>query len=215
MKKRYTLLWVLAGTLMVVASCGPSQKVTSSWVNPDFQKGQKKYTRIFIAAIVNNKSVRANLENDMAAAARAKGYQVVRSLDVYGPTFTKDNTPSREAMLDKIRTQGCDLIYTVTLVDKQNETRYVQGSNAYSPWPSYGYGFRGYYNYWSPYMYDPGYYTTDRTYFMEGDLFDAASENMIWSVQTEAYNPSSIESFSKNLTDMMMKQVQKDLGVKK
>jgi hypothetical protein len=84
----------------------------------------------------------------------------------------------------------------------------------YAPFPGYGYGYRGYYNYWSPMMYDPGYYTTDKTYFMEGDLFDVASENMIWSVQTESYNPSSIEKFSKDLTQLMLERAENDLKIK-
>jgi hypothetical protein len=215
MKKITTYAMLLIAATMFILSCGPSQKVTSSWVNPQFQKGQKKYNKIFIAALMNNQTVRSSLEKNMAIAAQAKGYQVVRSQDVFGPSFTKDNLPSKEVMLDKIRASGCDLIYTVTLVDKKSEQRYVPGTTAYQPWPTYGYGFRGYYNYWSPTMYDPGYYTTDKTYFMEGELFDAGNENMIWSVQTEAYNPSSIESFSKSLTDVMMKQVEKDLAVPK
>jgi hypothetical protein len=215
MNKPNSPLLFLVAALVVLASCGTSQKVTSSWVDPHYQKGQRKYHKIFIAAVVNNKSVRTSLENDLANAARSRGYEVVTSLEVYGPSFTKDNTPSREEMIGKIRTVGCDLIFTVTLVDKLSESRYVPGTNSYSPWSAYGYGFRGYYNYWSPYMSDPGYYTTDKAYFMEGALFDAASENMIWSVQTEAYNPSSIESFSKSLTELMVRQVQKDLGVAK
>jgi hypothetical protein len=64
-------------------------------------------------------------------------------------------------------------------------------------------------------MYDPGYYTTDKTYFMEGELFDAETETMIWSVQTESYNPSSIDKFSKQLTDLMQARLEKDLGLKK
>lgn len=205
----------LVALILVAASCGPSQKVTSSWVNPDHVVGAKKYHKIFVGALVHNPSVRQHLEEDMAAAAKAKGYEVVRSIDVFGPAFTKDNAPSKEAMLEKIRSLGCDLIYTVTLVDKQSEQRYVPGNNAYVPYPTYGYRFHGYYNYWSPYMYDPGYYTTDKTYFMEGELFDADTESMIWSVQTEAYNPSSIDSFAKQLTELMQSRLEKDLALKK
>jgi hypothetical protein len=205
----------LVALILFAASCGPSQKVTSSWVNPEHVVGAKKYHKIFIGALVHNPSVRQHLEEDMSAAAKAKGYEVVRSIDVFGPSFTKDNAPSKDAILEKVRSQGCDLIYTVTLVDKQSEQRYVPGNNAYSPYPMYGNRFPGYYNYWSPYMYDPGYYTTDKTYFMEGELFDAGNETMIWSVQTEAYNPSNIDTFSKQLTELMQKRLEHDLGLKK
>jgi len=215
MKKLSSAFLALIAVSMLFESCGPAQKVTSSWVNPQHVVGAKKYHKIFIAALVNNPSVRQHLEEDMASAGKAKGYEVVRSIDAYGPSFTKDNAPSKEAILEKVRSLGCDLIYTVILVDKQSEQRYVPGTATYAPYSGYGYRFPGYYNYWSPYMYDPGYYTTDKTYFMEGELFDAETETMIWSVQTESYNPSSIDKFSKQLTDLMQARLEKDLGLKK
>jgi hypothetical protein len=128
---KYALL--LFSTAMAFLSCGPSQKVTSSWVNPEHVVGAKKYHKIFIGALVHNAAVRQHLEEDMSAAARARGYEVVRSIDVFGPSFTKDNAPSKDAILDKVRAQGCDLIYTVTLVDKQSEQRFVPGTSTYAP----------------------------------------------------------------------------------
>jgi hypothetical protein len=212
MKNLLKTFALIMAAIMVLHSCGPSQKVTSSWKNPNFTS-EKKYAKIFIVSVSSNQKVKLNLENEMAAAATAKGFQVVKSHDVFQPTFTRETTPDKDIMLTKIREMGCDLIYMVTLIDKKSETRYVPGS-MYAPYPAYGYGFRGYYNYWYPMMYDPGYYTTDKTYFMEGDLFDVATETMIWSVQTESYNPSSIEKFSKELTQLMLDQAEKDLRIK-
>jgi hypothetical protein len=205
------IIGILAAVLLLI-SCGPSQRVISSWKNPNF-KAEKKFTKIFVASMSSNQKVKINLENEMAAAATARGFTVIKSQDIFQPSFTHEKAPDKDVMLAKIRELGCDLIYTVTLIDKQSETRYVPGG-MYAPFPGYGYGYRGYYNYWSPMMYDPGYYTTDKTYFMEGDLFDVASENMIWSVQTESYNPSSIEKFSKELTQLMLERAEKDLKIK-
>ena len=63
-------------------------------------------------------------------------------------------------------------------------------------------------------MFDAGNYVIDKTYFMEGSLFDTASETMIWSVQTETINPSSIEKFSKELVSLMMEKSYEDLKMK-
>lgn len=209
MKKSFVL--VPLAMILLLSSCGPAQKVTSSWKDPSYQP--KGYKKIFIAALVQNKNVKAKLEAEMSAAASSMGYQVVKSMDEFPPTFTKETAPTKEAIMDKVRELGCELIYTVTLTHRQSETRYVPGT-AYAPFPGYGYGFGGYYGYWMPYAYDPGYYTTDRTYFMEGSLFEVSTEKLIWSVQTESYNPASIESFSQGLTQIMMEQAKKDLKVK-
>ena len=55
-----------------------------------------------------------------------------------------------------------------------------------------GTGFYGYYNYWSPTLYDPGYYNTDHTYFVEANAFDVETQAIIWSVQVKAMNPSNV-----------------------
>jgi hypothetical protein len=102
---------------------------------------------------------------------------------------------------------------TVALVDKTSETRYVPGTATYMPYGSYGYGWGGYYGYGMS-TYNPGYYTTDKTYFVESHIFDVESEKMIWSAQSEAYNPSSISKFSRDYTTVLADRISKDLAIK-
>ena len=213
MKNDNRILIAALGFALLLAACGPAQRVTSSWKNPNYVPG-KKYNKVFIAALVSKSNVRNSIENHMAASAKARGFEVVKSIDVYAPTFTQTGAPDKDAMINKIKELGCDLIFTVSLVNKESETRYVPGNNMYAPWPGYGYGFRGYYGYMYPYAWDPGYYTTDKTYFMEGNLFTVQNEELIWSVQTESYNPESIDKFSQGLTEVMLERAQKDLKVK-
>jgi hypothetical protein len=198
--------------LISTTSCGPSQRVTSSWKNPEHAVG-KSYQKVFISAITGNKRVRVSLEDHMARAAREQGMAVVKSLDEFPVTFTRESTPDKELMMSRIRALNCDLIFTVTLLEKKSEARYVPGT-PYMPYAGYGLRFRGYYQYWWPIMYDPGYYTTDRSYSMEGNLFDVESERLIWSVQTESFNPEGIDAFSRGLTEVMLERAVKDLKMK-
>ena len=209
--KRIQVLLILL-TLILLVCCETTQKVTYSWRNPSF-KAEGPYKKIFLAALVNNPHVRTHLEEEMGKAARAKGFQIEQSLDHFPVSFRDKEPASREKMIDKIRELNCDLIFTINLTDKTSETRYVQsGFGFYGPFPAYGLQFRGFYSYWYPYYYDPGYYVTDKTYFMEGNLFDAKSETMIWSVQTRTINPSSIERFSSDLVSMMLEKAMTDLS---
>lgn len=197
--------------MAILQGCETTQKVTYSWKNPSF-KNEKTYKRIFLAALVNNPHVRTHLEEEMGKAAQAEGFSIERSLDFFPISFRERTPATREKMMDKIKELGCDLIFTITLVDKQSETRYVQsGFGFYGPFPAYGLQFRGFYSYWYPYYFDPGYYVTDKTYFMEGNLFDAGSETLIWSVQTKTINPGSIERFSSDLVRIMLEKAINDL----
>lgn len=209
--KRHIVFFGLALTILFSQSCETTQKVTYSWKNPSF-KTDRQYKKIFLAALVNNPHVRTHLEEEMGKSAIAQGFTIERSLDYFPISFRERTPASREKMMGKIKELGCDLIFTITLVDKQSETRYVQsGLGFYGPFPSYGLQFRGFYSYWYPYYFDPGYYVTDKTYFMEGNLFDAETETLIWSVRTRTINPESIERFSSNLVSMMLDKALNDL----
>ncbi len=69
--------------------------------------------------------------------------------------------------------------------------------------------FYEYYFYYSPAMYTPGNYETDKTYYIEINLYDADTEKLVWSSQSETTNPSSIESvapyFAKTVVDQLIK----------
>ena len=207
---KFSALLLLIVTSMMMG-CETTQKVTYSWTNPSF-KPDKKYQKIFLAALVNNPHVRTHLEDEMGKSASAQGLNQERSLDYFPVSFREKTPASREKMMEKIKELNCDLIFTISLVEKSSETRYVQsGLGFYGPYPAYGLQFRGFYSYWYPYYFDPGYYVTDKTYFMEGNLFDAQSETLIWSIQTRTINPASIERFSADLVSMMLEKALTDL----
>ncbi|WP_315822938.1 hypothetical protein [Paraflavitalea speifideaquila] len=64
-------------------------------------------------------------------------------------------------------------------------------------------------------MWDPGYYTTDKTYFMETNLYDASNEKLIWSAQSETMNPGSIDNFVRDYPKKLVEQLVKDGLLKK
>ncbi|MFZ9239890.1 MAG: hypothetical protein ACO22R_02010 [Chitinophagaceae bacterium] len=206
---------VLKGIFIVllITGCGTQHSITYSWSNKEFHS-PTTYKKIFVAALVSNPHVRTHLEEEMGIAANKKGFQVERSWDHFPPTFASKNPPSKEQMIEKIHSLQCDIIFTINLVDKRSETRYIPGGMWYDgPYPGYGFYFRGFYSYWYPFLYDPGYYVTDRYYFMEGNLFDAKTETLIWSVQTTSINPSSIEDFSRSLIEVLMQKAIDDMKV--
>jgi hypothetical protein len=200
---------------LVILSCSSGIKVTNSWKNPSPDTVGKTYRNIFIAALTDNQFARNTMEENLAEAAGARGYTITRSSMVLTPTFSQQKIPSKDDILQKVKESNSDAIFTVALISKEDRDRYVQGEVNTSP--SYGwYGsFGGYYGTIAGPIYTPGYYTTDKTYYLESNLFDAKSEKILWSARTEAYNPSSIEKFCKQYTETMIKQLERDGVIKK
>lgn len=205
MKTTYYLAMI---GIVLMAACATTTHVTNFWRTPDAPG--KSYNTIFVAAMVHNQAAKQSIENNLAIAAQDRGFKVIKSGDIFPPNFTKENVPSKEAILNKVRELGADAIFTMAVVDKSSETRYVPGSGPYAPYPAWGwYGsFWGYYNYWYPTMYNPGYYTTDKTYFLESNLYDAGNESLLFSVQSETMNPNSIDDFSKSYTKSLVRALE-------
>ena len=147
----------------------------------------------------------------MAASLSKAGYRTVKSFDIL-PPFTGGATPTKEELFSKITESGADAILTVALIDKETETRYVPGNAAYAPMPRFGYygSFWGYYNTWFPTLYSPGYYEEEKTYFIETNLYDASTEQLLWSGQSETYNPSSLEMFSREFSKVVVSKMADD-----
>jgi hypothetical protein len=76
---------------------------------------------------------------------------------------------------------------------------------------SYGYGgYYGYYNYYYPQVYSPGYYSVDKTYYLETNMYDIASDKLVWSVQSEASNPTNLSDTFKSYSYMLIKHLQNE-----
>jgi hypothetical protein len=50
---------------------------------------------------------------------------------------------------------------------------------------------------------------------MQSNLYDAATEELMWSVQSEVFNPSSLNNFSKSYMNTLVKQLTRQNLLKK
>jgi len=198
-------------TNFTLNSCSPSIKTTSSWVNKERKTPQQPYKSVFIVVLKENLETKTTVENDIANAARAKGFKTYTSMESFGPISGKEGLPVKEAFLKKVADLNCETIFSVALVDKQSETRYVPGSSyAYTPYPRYGYYgmFGGYYNYASTSFYSPGYYSTDKTFFLESNLYDAKTEELFVLTESKAKNPLAIQKSIKLSTESLINELE-------
>ncbi len=208
---RAILILALAGLTMLI-SCSQSQMVMNSWVNREELKGQK-YHKVMILAMTPNWENRKIVEEEMGLATEKEGVEVARSSDVLTPGTSTMTLHDKDLVLQKVKELNCDAIFTMSVKDAKSSDRYVQGTVvAYAPYPYHSYygSFNGYYGYMYPVMSTPGYYTNDKTYILEGNLFDASTGKILWSMQSDAYNPAGIKSFSREYSALVIYQIKKE-----
>src|SRR5215217_15507 len=210
-RRLLTSMFLLIACSILLYTCSPSTRITGSWVEPSAQGQPFQGKRVFIASLTRNMELRTKLENTLAEQATKRGISVIKSTEHFSPDFYQ-KIPEEKALLQQIRNSGANAILTVSLINKESETRYVPGTRTYSPFSYYRWygGFYSYFNYWRPSLYEPGYYVTDKTYFMETNLYDIKTNRLIWSAQSETMNPGSIDEFARTYPKVLIAQLIKD-----
>jgi len=209
--------FVLLMTTFIFAACSSPKKSTGVWVNKEKIQG-KSFSKIFIVVMTADPEARSTVENDIAAIATSRGHPVVKSIDVIETDIKNPKVPTKDEVVAKIKETGCDGVFVVALLKKEEAVGFTQGTTAYSiaPYQSYGGGtYTGYYTYWYPSVSTPDYYSHEKTYVMQSNLYDVASEEIMWSVQSKIFDPETLKKFSKAYTSTLIKQLEKEKLIKK
>jgi hypothetical protein len=204
----YVTSGIILGIMFAIA-CTPRTRVTASWASP--QAEEMAFNNVLVAVMVDNVNVKRSLESMLVQELMDEGIDATMSLDIFPPKY-RDGLADRDEIMDLIRENGYDGIMTVALIDTETETRYVPGRTTYAPsrfFPYYG-RFYGYYSHWHPRLFEPGYYRTDRTYFYETNFYDAETEELIWSAQSESMDPARAERFSRQFASSIVREMKGD-----
>jgi len=219
----YTLL--LTGILM---GCSKTTTMIASWKRPDFVA--KKYQKLGVVVFSPRMSSRAIVETDMAYEFRVRGVKAIGTFDVFPFAGRKeliqkmDPEELKQKVRKRVNDMKMDALLTITVLDKEKEQRYVQGTNVsvgvgapiygagypyYSGHAAYRHSYYGYYAYAAGTVYDNGYYTTTTTYFVETNVYDVETEQLIWTGQTKTKDPDSLEKESKNFAKLIVDEILK------
>lgn len=194
-------------------SCGSTDtNVTDSWKSKQ-AKGYKKVNSIFIAFLNPNQEDKTTLENELAYWAKQKGVKPIKSYEVF-EGVSQSNMPSREEVIKKIKDTGAETIFVMSMRTSDTDPNMVKDNIAGYAVP-YTISFYGYYSNVFPLVYDPNYYSSDKVYYMESKLFDAETEELLWSSKSTTYNPQDFEGFVKSYVNTLFRQLEKDGIIKK
>ena len=177
-----------------LASCGPSTKIVDSWRDPAVVVNTSQLNKFVVAALLKNEGVRKRTEDLMASYYPGKAVQSYKEL---GSSELKEN---EEFYNKKLKQEGFDGIVVMRIVKVDKDQRYVPGS-----YPVYYRTWRGYYATVWPQYYDPGYFTTDKTYYVEVNVYSVTDNKLVWSGTTSTINPSG----NTELFDSVVKAVDK------
>ena len=201
-------LQCIAFSLLFIAGGCTSSRITTSWKAENAVP--QKYNKIMVLALIREtgRTIQENMENHFVGDLHDLGYNAVSSLKEYGPKAF-DNM-DENAAIGKLKNSGIDAIMTIVLLDKQKERKYVPGNVYYTPYSYYSNRFWGYRTTLYQRVYEPGYYVTDTKYFWESNLYDMSTQKLVYSVQTESFDPASSELLGHEYGQLIVKDMLKN-----
>jgi hypothetical protein len=188
--------------LIFITSCS-NTKLTSSW-KPANASALAPGNKILVLGIIREKDIRLRMQMEgfMVDALKAKGYDAVSAYTLYGPKMFGNK--DEEAVLGQLHNSGIAEVFTISLLDKARERDYQPGiAYPYSP-------FWGYYSYMYGRIYDPGYISVNTRFFWESNLYDVSSKKLLYSIQSESFNPSSAADMGKAYSRVVVKNMTKE-----
>jgi hypothetical protein len=177
-------------------SCGPSTKIEKTWMEPGASVTPGATNKTMVIALVKDETSRRVIED-----------QLVKRL---GCTATSSYTMlpngSTEDQLKQRLTEGnYTHVLLMRLADVEKETSYVPGTTT----AFYG-GYGRYYGYGAGMYGTPGYYTTDKNYFVETTVYGINPDKLLWTATTKTVNPSKMEKTVNEIADVVSEKMKKD-----
>jgi len=188
-----------------LVSCGPSTKIEKSWMEPGASVTASAPNKTLVIAMVKDETSRRVIEDHLV---KRIGGTSVSSYTLVSTDMLKE---ASDEALKKIVTDGkFTHILLMRLADVEKETSYVPGTTT----SFYG-GYGRYYGYGAGMYSSPGYYTTDKNYFVETTVYSINPDKLIWTGTTKTVNPSKLEKTVNDIADVVAEKMKKDGFLKK
>ena len=121
----------------------------------------------------------------------------------YLPPNAAIGTITKEIVEEIFTAAKIDAVFTMSVRHEEDTRHYVPSSNYYMPY-YHNVGFYNYYGGYSGYYYSPGYYSGSYKIYLEANLFDLKSGELIWSAQTKTTDMSSVSKMSVEFADLIV-----------
>jgi len=205
--------------ILFMGGCGPSTKLVRSWVNEE--DTPKSYKKLAVVAIMPNASNRYLIERAVAGDLKDDGINAIPTYEIFPlagrlgdiQELVKDREALKQKIKQKVEENNIDGLMIITVFNVETEERYVNdrsymmGGTGYYGSPYMTGAYYNYYAYSIGTIYDNGYYVEDYTYFLECNLYDVASEELLWSGRTKTVNMESVEEEAVYFSEVVIKDL--------
>ena len=200
-------IWMII--LASLSACS-STTVTGVWKKSDYVG--PAFKSILVIALTENTTNRIIWEDKMAAQLLQSGVESITGSKAFGA----DDKITREEVLAYVKQHGTEAVLVTRLVDVAQEKTYYPPTTSYMG-SYYGGSSYGYYNSFGSYypraystVTSPGYTATLTTVLLESNLYQSSSQDLVWSLSSETFDPASVNNLVESVGAKLAKSLREN-----
>jgi major membrane immunogen (membrane-anchored lipoprotein) len=205
MKQSIFLLLTVLLLGSLVTGCGPSSKMTGSWVDKSYTGGAVR-GEVLVVGVARNQTHRHIFEDSLVNNLRARGVDAVASYTIAPEEIQGNEAAIREV----VKKSGASAVLVTHVIGSEERSRYFPAMGA--TLVDYGY-YGGLYSYYPQvfhFVYMPAQNTSTETVTLESSLYDTADGHLIWIGRANATNPEMTKKFYISLTRQVVAEMRKN-----
>lgn len=183
------LIPVTAAAVVLASACGGA-RVQSAWSNPAVSPAP--FRNLLAAAITKDPGRRQMMEDAMTAALRdeAPAAETVASRSILSESEITDEARVR----DHLALTRFDGAIVMRITDVERGDVFVPGRTTVVP--AWYRTFWGYYRYWAPIAYEPGYIERRRNVQVETLVYALPAGDLVYSAISRPLDPASADELA-------------------
>lgn len=202
--KQLIIALFIAGALN---GCSPSTEIVKSWQEPGAAILPDAITKTLVVALVKDETSRRVIEDQLVKRMGLSKRPAVASYTVINADALKE--ASIEKFSTQLKNDKFTHVFLVRLGDVEKETSYVQGTTT-----GYYGGYGRYYGYGAGMYSTPGYYQTDKNYFVESIVYSVDPDKLLYTSTTKTVNPSKLDKAVTEIADVVSDKMKRDGFIK-
>lgn len=202
-------IWIILFALVGLISCQSTQEITGAHVN-QAALNHKAFNKVCVLALLPKEDLKYKVETQVVKAMKHHGTNAVSSIDVMPNKVTSLKSIKVQVLDSVLTASNCDALFIVSLLDTKSESKYIRNKGKGST-PNFSYkyydNYQSYYSYRNSEMNHEGTIIEETTYVIESVMYDVEANQYVWSVQSDALQPSSIKSWMRSYSKLMVEKL--------
>ena len=187
---------------------------SQSYRNPGFE--DTVFRRVLVIGVTQDAESRQAFENALASAIAGEGGTAAPSYTVL-PASEQISEDELHAVLER---EGIDGVVLTRLLSVDKDRQYTPPKKYNKPrtryYPAgwgYGFGYGGFYGFYGTTfaaVHEPGYFDTSTTLRVETSLYSVATNDLVWTGQSETIDPDSLDDARASITKAVAKKLKQE-----